>query len=278
MTNPTVSPPTLSVVSRDAHGHKRWRRHGDYKFAADQAAVPLVGLEAGRAAISMPIGFLKVGEAYSLVALLGLQAGRNLFVAPDGRWLSGYVPAVIRTYPFRMINDGSGGTILGVVEDERFIGEDIDGERFFEGDEGNTPSAALKAVVEMLQPMAPAAQATAAAAALLAKHGLLAPWEIPVAGREAPLVLAGVFKINEAALNILPAQALKAVRDGGALALAYAQLVSQQHIALLGSLAEAHAAVAARAAAAASQLVSPRGELDLEFLNRNEVLDFRGLT
>lgn len=277
MTGEASPAASIAVVSRQAHGGKRWRRHSDYRFAANQAIAPLVDVEAGRAAVSLPVGFFQVGEAFNLVALLGLQADQNLFVAPGGRWIGGYVPSVFRTYPFRMIDDGAGNTVLGVVEDERFVTGDADGERFFEGDTGNTPSAALGEIVAMLNQMAQLVPRTAAAVALLAKHGLLVPWTIPVVGREAPLVLEGLFKVNEAALNLLPAMALSALRDGGALALAYAQLVSQQHIATLGTLVEAHAKARAATAAAAQTIVNPKGELDLEFLNRNEVLDFRGL-
>ena len=47
----------------------------------------------------------------------------------------------------------------------------------------------------------------------------------------------GLFRIDEAALNALPADALAEVRDANALALAYCQLLSQQRLQALGKLA-----------------------------------------
>ena len=36
------------------------------------------------------------------VAVFGMKAGENLFALPDGRWDAGYVPAMLRAYPFTM--------------------------------------------------------------------------------------------------------------------------------------------------------------------------------
>ena len=41
----------------------------------------------------------KIKDEFRPVALMGLNAGENLFVAADGKWQSSYVPAIIRRYP-----------------------------------------------------------------------------------------------------------------------------------------------------------------------------------
>ena len=76
---------------------------------------------------------------------------------------------------------------------------------------------------------------------------------------------------------MLPAAGLAELRDCGALALAYTQLLSQQNVTVLGTLADAHKKLEAARTAAAQQIVTPTGELNLEFLNTNNTLDFRGL-
>jgi len=60
------------------------------------------------AALYFPILFVR-GAADALgrdtvtpVAVFGMKAGENLFVTPDGRWDAGYVPAMLRAYPFTM--------------------------------------------------------------------------------------------------------------------------------------------------------------------------------
>ena len=44
-------------VAPATFAHKRWRGHTGYRFAAGDAAVPLVGVELARAALAMPIAF-----------------------------------------------------------------------------------------------------------------------------------------------------------------------------------------------------------------------------
>ena len=67
--------------------------------------------------------------------------------------------------------------------------------------------------------------------------------------------------MDEAALNALAGEAFLQLRHSGALVLAYTQLLSMQHLKVLGVLAQAHAK------AAASKLpVTPSGDLDLSFL------------
>ena len=63
--------------------------------------------------------------------------------------------------------------------------------------------------------------------------------------------------------------------DAGALVLAYCQLLSMQHLPLLGELAKAHAQ-AEYAAAEAARKIETNGELNLEFLNSSDSLNFGG--
>jgi hypothetical protein len=83
--------------------------------------------------------------------------------------------------------------------------------------------------------------------------------------------------VDEPAINALPPEALAELRDGGALGLAYAQLLSQQHIGTLLTLEAAHATAQAQIAAAAREKLTPNGDLNLEFLNDGPSLDFSRL-
>jgi hypothetical protein len=47
------------------------------------------------------MAFVKQQDSFFLIALLSLTPKTNLFVAPDGRWLGGYVPSYFRGYPFQ---------------------------------------------------------------------------------------------------------------------------------------------------------------------------------
>src|SRR5690554_4574124 len=96
--------PDLQVVSKERHAQKRWKRYSSYAFAAGDSVAPLVIQEIPKACIALPIGFIESEDGYFPVAVQGLTPDSNLLVAPDGRWLTSYVPAAYRSYPFRMAN------------------------------------------------------------------------------------------------------------------------------------------------------------------------------
>lgn len=81
-------------------------------------------------------------------------------------------------------------------------------------------------------------------------------------------MLQGLFRIDEAAFNALPLEALDALRAAGALPVIYCQLLSMQHLPVLGQLAQI------RAAQNAPLPQSGDGDLDLEFLNESGTIKF----
>ncbi len=259
---------SLHPVSVSRHGSRRWLRYSSYAFTAGDAVCPLVAQELPRAAMALPLAFVASGEEVVPVAVLGLQPGRNLFVAPDGRWLGGYVPAAYRGYPFALANTADGQQVLCIDEDSGLL-VDREGEAFFAEDA--RPAAVLADVLNFLTQVATNRQATRHACTLLREHGVVQPWPVKLQTAEGEQAVAGLLRIDEAALNALPAEAFVALRDAGALSLAFCQLLSMQHLAKLGPLAQAHE----RAAQAVAP--QPAAELDLEFLNQGGTISFGNL-
>ncbi len=70
----------FAAVSRERHADKKWLRFKGYAFAAADTVAPLVGVELARAALAMPCAFLEQSGRYTLVAVLSLIPGRNMFV------------------------------------------------------------------------------------------------------------------------------------------------------------------------------------------------------
>jgi len=60
------------------------------------------------AALNFPILFVRAApdalgnDTVAPVAVFGLKPGENLFATADGKWDAGYVPAMLRAYPFTM--------------------------------------------------------------------------------------------------------------------------------------------------------------------------------
>jgi hypothetical protein len=188
--------------------------------------VLLVGLELSKALLSMPMAFVKHEDKFQIVGVLGLQPRSNLFVTPEGKWCGAYMPAILRSHPFRIINAPNGGKVLGVDEESGLVG--IEGEPFFDAD--GKPAPALKKVIAFQKRLDLEFKLTQGACSALAEHELLEPW---------PIKHGGLYRVNEKALFNLDANALAKVRDAGGLNVAYCQLISTQQISLLEKLAKA---------------------------------------
>lgn len=257
--------PPFQAISRTAHATRRWKRYSNYAFAAPDALAPLVAQELPRATMHLPIGFTLQGGAYALVAVLGLEPGHSLFVAPDGRWTGGYVPAVYRGYPFQLAQTPEGQQVLAIDEGCGLV-NDSEGELFF--DPQGKPSKAVQDVLGFLQRIHASRQQTQRMCQALAEHQLFQPWPITVQSAAGERQVEGLYRIDEAALNALSPEAFEAVRQAGALPMVYCQLLSMQHLPLLGQLAQA------RAQAAPVAPATPNGELNLDFLSQGGTFTF----
>lgn len=256
--------PNFQVVSRERYGNKRWLRYTSYAFAMKDAVLPLALAELPKAIMTLPIGFIELGGDFMPVAIMGLQPEKNLFVAPDGRWIQSYIPAACRGYPFRLAKLPDGQQVLCFDEDSGLLSDGSEGELFFS--ESGEPAPVATQVFEFLVHTEQSRQHTAAACALLREKNLIKPWPLTVRSDAGEQHIGGLFQIDEEALNQLPAEDLKAVRDAGGLTVAYCQMLSMQHLPVLSELAEAHAKLEKEAQQRAqAQPIVKNGELDLEF-------------
>ncbi|MFW5834274.1 MAG: SapC family protein [Pseudomonadota bacterium] len=227
--------PEYVAVSRERHGQRRWRRFEDYGFARGEVAVPIVAAELPRVVLTLPIAFVRAGGDMVPAALLGLQPGQNLYVAPDGRFLASYVPAALRSYPFRLLAhpEPSRGFVLCVDETSLCLTmATADDEPFFTSD--GQPTQAIAGLLKHLEAVEANRPVTARATAALLEAGVLEPWPLKVGERD----VQGLQRVAEGQLARLEPEALVRLRDTGALTLAYAQFFSMGHLPTLARLAE----------------------------------------
>jgi len=232
--------PQFAFVNRERHGQKKWLRFNGFGFAATDAVVPLVGAELARAALAMPCAFLEQSGRYTLVAVLSLTPGRNMFVDPGGRWLGAYVPAWFRAHPFRMFpQQGTDQSALCVDEESGLVVEHgAAGEEFFDAD-GN-PSPALKPILALLTEVERSRRVTDLAVGALAQAGVIQPWQIKLRTDRGEQAISGLHRINEAALDALPDDVFLKLRTTSALPVAYAQLLSTGQLGIFAHLAKLH--------------------------------------
>jgi hypothetical protein len=228
----------LAAITPERHAKKVWKHVTDYAFAAEETVIPLVGAELSKVAPVMPTGFTKLDAGYQLVAITSLQPGKNLYVAPDGKWLGGYIPAALRGYPFKLAQqEGSGEFILCINESSGLVVEDVDdGNAFF--DDQDQPTQGIKDILNFLIKIKANRDVTQGAVNALADAGLITPWQINLKQGEKVVPVKGLYSVDEAALNKLDDEDFLAVRKAGGLAIAYAQLFSMNQLAVLESLGE----------------------------------------
>lgn len=241
---------SLIPITREEHGSKRWLRRESFAFAQQDSAIPLVASEAPAAALTMPVAFLKQGDAYQLIGLMGLVSQQNLFVSETGAWLGSYIPAEYRAGPFRLAKGPDEELIVCFAADSGLINDGHTGERFFEANGELTPD--VKQIIELLSKLSGNQILTVRACEAIAKHDLFEPW--PITAGETRVE--GVYRINETALDDLPESAFIELRDAHALPLIYSQLISTQNIHKLIQMLSQRTSYKANAASVMSETFS----------------------
>ena len=227
-------------VSRERHAGRHWRRQATFAFAREMAVVPVVAAEIAQVTLAFPMTFLKENDIFVPVALLSLDGQRNLFVAPDGRWLGSYSPAMLRSHPFALLRDTQGNLVLCIDEATGLLPGNESGTPFF--DEDGLIAAPTRSVLDFLTTLERSRMAARQVVATLDGLGLVVPWDITVTSATGSQKVAGPYRIDEAALNALPAADFAGLRTGGAVGLALCQILSTQHLETLNRLSVAQAA------------------------------------
>lgn len=265
--------PSFEAVTPQRHAKQSWQPSPDYRFAAQDSVATLVAAELPEACMHLPLGFSRVGEAETFVpvALQGVRSGQNLWVDGQGHWRGGYIPAVYRSYPFAL-GRADEKHVLCVNRDSGLIREDGTGEPFFQADD--KPVERISRIMEFLSRIRASAEATKTQCAALATQGLIQPWSLQVTVGEQTQTLQGLYRVDENALNALPAEAFDTLRQTGVLPMIYCQLLSMRHIHQLGALAGAgrSAPQPARANGKDPEAGVAGGDnLDLDFLNHTTI-------
>ncbi|WP_374573609.1 SapC family protein [Phenylobacterium sp.] len=217
-------------LNQQLHGKLGVKRmDGPFGFARTGHAVPLTVGEFQVAALTGPIIF--VGDEKTPLAVMGLNAGENMFVTPGGLFEAGvYIPAYIRRYPFVFANDeASGQMILCIDRAAEFIVEGGD-MGFF--DAKGELTEYTKNCIEFCNNYEAERQRTMSFVQLLRaldlfelKTASFTPTN-PDGSAGEPQKIAEYFGVSEEKLNALKPEQLAELRDNGALQQIYAHLTS----------------------------------------------------
>lgn len=218
-----------TVLSSDEHRGVKLAPVSTFEFAAGMNSALLAGREILEAAKDYPVVFARNDQGeITVLAVLGLRNGSNLFIDTAGKWEEDcYIPALFRRYPFILAEvPGSEEGKLTVCVDAAYPGfGGSEGTELFDSEGNQTESMqhALKFLTEFQQEH----QRTRAMIGLLDSYGLFkdiaASFTLP--GGE-KFGFGNLLMVDEQAMMKLEDEKLiKLVRTGG-LAWIYAHLVS----------------------------------------------------
>lgn len=221
---------SLAPVNKERHAGKKIKQIEGFGFASEFHIASLMVHEFVRAAGIYPVVFLedKENDRFRPVALLGLEAGENLFIDDDGKWQGSYVPAIIRRYPFALASAGEEGQFTVCIDEDAEIVTDDDGVPLF--DENGEPAEALENVKRYLGELQQMDMLTNACCEFLAEHNMFTPLNMRVRQAEQIRNIAGCYVVNEERLNNLSDELFLEMRNRRYLPAIFAHLCSLSQI------------------------------------------------
>ena len=219
-------------LSLEAHGKLGVKPlSAPYAFAAGASVVPLQVSEFGMAALSYPIIF--AGDQKSPMAVMGLRAGENLFVRPDGQFEEvTYLPGFIRRYPFVLAGDeGQDQLVVCIDRDAPMVSEDAETPLFANGQLTPYAQSAVQFCTDFETERRRTDQFVARLRALDLFEMKAATFTPVMAdGTQGQSVqLADYFAVSEERLNALPDADLRELQSNNALRQIHAHLISMHN-------------------------------------------------
>lgn len=232
-------------VNRERHAKTRIKEIQGFGFASRFHIAYVTMHEFSRAAAVYPIVFVEDKDSFRPVALLGLDAGENLFVGADGKWGAAYVPAIIRRYPFALAGTGNEGQYTICIDEGSELVGTTEGSPLF--DDKGEPTQVIENVKRYLSELQQMDQLTQQFAAWLKENNMFTPLNMRVRDQDKVKNIAGCYVVNEERLNNLSDEKFLELRGKRFLPAIYAQLMSLAQVERLMTLKDKRHAPAGKA-------------------------------
>lgn len=201
-----------------------------FGFAKAGHVIPLTVGEFAQAALSFPIIF--AGPDRIPLAVMGLNAGDNLFIADDGSFADAtYLPAYIRRYPFVLAGNETDEQMIVCIDRGSNLLSDKGETKLFGAD--GQPSEYTQNAIKFCDDFEVERRRSMQFTKLLQDLDLLEPKQAVYTPQNQadgsfgqPQLIADYFAVSEDKLKTLSAEKLVELRDNGALGAIYAHMVS----------------------------------------------------
>lgn len=205
-------------------------------FSHGLNVLPISFSEFARAAHDYPIAFISFdqGRTFATMIIVGVEAGKNLFIRPDGAWdATVYSPAYARRYPFCMAKV----TLDNVEQDQRIVcvekrALDEKGDALFD-DKGNA-HARWTELEKLLHEYEVDLERSKEMCGIISDYGLLEPFNMQaVMNSGGGFNVTGMHRVDEKKLENLNASQVKTLFKKGIMGRIYAHLLSLENFARL---------------------------------------------
>lgn len=259
---------TITPISKRNFANRRYKRFPHFGHAARDSVMPLVLLETRSAMMDIPLVFLKEKEGYGLYGIASFLNGFNALLDGDGRFRTTYIPACYRAYPFLFATTESGEKVLCFDESSGLLVPEggVEGLPFF--DENGNTTQNIQDIMLLIKSIAESVERTKKVVESLDLFGLIVPWDLQISLDGQAQKIQGFYTISEERLLQLRGNELAIIRDNDALALAYAQVFSKQHVRQIEQLCNW---ILAAEKSRQQNIIDQKGDLDLEFLNNQTI-------
>ncbi|NBT84860.1 MAG: peptidase [Betaproteobacteria bacterium] len=216
----------LVPLNAERHAGKRILDRNDFSFSSSVHMVSIMVHEFAKAAPTYPIVFIEdpSGGDFVPVVLLGLEEGKNLFVDSNGRWTTGYIPALVRRYPFALLGQQNDDHLTVCIDEASPNLNDSEGTALF--DEKGQPTEAIETLKRFLGDLYQMQRFTEAFCKFLSQHNLFAPVTMQIAQATQRFNITGCYRINEDRLQTIASDLFLTMREKGYLSAIYAHAVS----------------------------------------------------
>jgi hypothetical protein len=194
------------------------RKTGTFFYLKDQPMVPVSVKEAPKAALDLPLVFVRSEQGHlALMAVLSLEKDNNVHVGPKGLWMGGYMPAVVRAHPFALAYRKDQAVVV-VQKDSDWLSTN-EGQPLF--DAAGNPAKLLNDITALLKQSFPNPRTDTPVLAAIDAAGILEPWAA---------VSDNLQKVNPEKLAGLGDADFLALRGKNALTVIFSHLLSLPRI------------------------------------------------
>ena len=228
---------SYTVLSRKKHANLKIKVTNQLKWALNDNICEIYVDEALLCSESLPIAFIKTQDSekreyFKLIALCGLLRKKNEFLNEKLIWTGSYIPAIYRSYPFKIFKEKSESNkkILCIDTDNDLITEDKNENNIDLFEKNGEPTKFLKKMMEFVSSLEHSLLKTLNLTKLLASLDLLEEWKITVKTKDEEVHTKGLYKINKEKIKNLSKEDLFELHKNNGLELIFSHYLSKRNI------------------------------------------------